>query len=48
MSDSAGFSDSLGDALVLVLALLILFSPIIIFLAWQQAKRENLQANIKA
>ena len=48
MSDSAGFSDSLGDALVLALALAILFGPIILYMAWQQAKRENLQANIKA
>lgn len=48
MSDSAGFSDSLGDALVLGLALCILFGPIILYMAWQQAKRENMQANIKA
>lgn len=48
MSDNVGFSDSLGDALVLALALAILFGPIILWLAWQQAKRENMQANIKA
>lgn len=48
MSDNAGFSNSMGDALCLGLALLCLFGPIILWMAWQQAKRENLQANIKA